>query len=148
MPSSLEHSVQSLSEGQADCLLLVNEHMTSKEIAERLGISRHTVDQRVRGAMRTLGVYKRTEAARIVAQSKHHAGLFPLGSQIEPYVEHEVAGRSRSIAMPFPTRQRPVNEMGIGLRLLWILGIAVGAAASLGMYLAGLESLGRMMGHA
>ena len=36
--------------------------------------------------------------------------------------------------------------MGIGLRLLWIVLIAIGAAFSAGMYLAGLESLARMLG--
>jgi hypothetical protein len=35
--------------------------------------------------------------------------------------------------------------MSIGLRLLWIVTIAIGAAFSAGMYLAGLESLTRMM---
>ena len=37
--------------------------------------------------------------------------------------------------------------MSVGFRLLWIVLIAVGAAFSAGMYLAGLESLGRMLGN-
>ena len=36
--------------------------------------------------------------------------------------------------------------MGIGFRLLWIVVIAIGATFSAGMYLAGLESLARMLG--
>jgi hypothetical protein len=35
--------------------------------------------------------------------------------------------------------------MSVGLRLLWIILIAIGATFSAGMYLAGLESLSRMI---
>lgn len=55
-----------LSRGQLEVLRLVNRHLSSKEIAAELGISSHTVDQRVRGAIRTLGVARRSEAARLV----------------------------------------------------------------------------------
>lgn len=55
-----------LSRGQLEVLRLVNRHLSSKEIAAQLGISSHTVDQRVRGAIRTLGVARRSEAARLV----------------------------------------------------------------------------------
>ena len=49
-PSSgvLEERVARLSQGQLDCLLLVDQHLSSKEIAGELGISSHTVDQRIR----------------------------------------------------------------------------------------------------
>ena len=45
-----------LSQGQLDCLRLVNEHLSSKEIAAELNISPHTVDQRIRQALHILGV--------------------------------------------------------------------------------------------
>jgi DNA-binding CsgD family transcriptional regulator len=61
------NQVSKLSQGQIDCLLLVDRHASSKEIAVRLGISPHTVDQRIRTALETLGVERRGEAARIVA---------------------------------------------------------------------------------
>jgi hypothetical protein len=35
--------------------------------------------------------------------------------------------------------------MNVGQRLLWIVAIAIGAAFSAGMYLAGLESLARLL---
>jgi hypothetical protein len=35
--------------------------------------------------------------------------------------------------------------MSVGFRLLWIVLIAIGATFSAGMYLAGLESLSRMI---
>lgn len=57
-----------LTSGQLDCLRLVDEHLCSKEIAGRLGISSHTVDQRIRGALHILGVERRSQAARLVAK--------------------------------------------------------------------------------
>lgn len=48
--------VSQLSEGQIECLLLVDRHHNSKEIAAKLGISPHTVDQRIRRALEKLGV--------------------------------------------------------------------------------------------
>jgi hypothetical protein len=47
--------------------------------------------------------------------------------------------------MPFATRSNPRNEMSVGQRLFWIAMIAIGAAFSAGMYLAGLESLSRLL---
>lgn len=58
-----------LSKGQLEVLRLVDLHHNSKEIAAKLGISSHTVDQRVRGAIRLLGVSRRSEAARMVGEA-------------------------------------------------------------------------------
>ena len=60
--------VARLTEGQLDCLRLVDQHLNSKEIAAELGISSHTVDQRIRQALAILGVERRAQAARIVGQ--------------------------------------------------------------------------------
>ncbi len=50
-----------------------------------------------------------------------------------------------SLQPPFATRSNPRNEMSVGQRLFWIVAIAIGAASSAGMYLAGLESLSRLL---
>src|SRR5206468_11677588 len=50
-----------------------------------------------------------------------------------------------SLQLPFATRSNPRNEMNVGQRLFWIAAIATGAAFSAGMYLAGLESLSRLL---
>lgn len=55
-----------LTDGQRDCLRLVYQHMTSKDIARVLNVSPHTVDMRLRTAMKTLGVPSRIEAARLL----------------------------------------------------------------------------------
>lgn len=56
-----------LTDGQKDCLRLVDQLLTSKEIARRLQISPFTVDQRLDAARRKLGASTRKEAARIFA---------------------------------------------------------------------------------
>ncbi|SDC45868.1 DNA-binding transcriptional regulator, CsgD family [Sphingomonas sp. YR710] len=61
-------SVAKLSEGQRACLRMVLMHMSSKDIARALDISPHTVDQRLRVAIQTLGAANRFEAARMLAQ--------------------------------------------------------------------------------
>jgi DNA-binding CsgD family transcriptional regulator len=166
--------VAKLTRGQLDCLLLVDQHLSSKEIAAELNISPHTVDQRIRIALQALGVERRTHAARIVA--RHHEPYQRLIHQ-SPYIEvqspaehstgaigNQIRHADRageaggpdlnteqrpitwsSLPLPFATRSHPRNEMSVGLRLLWIFLIATGAAFSAGMYLAGLESLARLL---
>jgi DNA-binding CsgD family transcriptional regulator len=167
--------VAKLTPGQLDCLLLVDQHLSSKEIAAELKISPHTVDQRIRQALSTLGVERRTQAARIVAQVK---GPYQRLIHQSPYIHDEVqtghpeaavstqirhadraggiggagflteqrpASFRSSLQPPFATRSNPRNEMSVGQRLFWIAAIAMGAAFSAGMYLAGLESLARLL---
>jgi DNA-binding CsgD family transcriptional regulator len=167
--------VERLSAGQLECLQLVNEHLNSKEIAVQLDISPHTVDQRIRGALHILGVERRAQAARIVAQYSgsyqrliHQTPHIPGGEQSghpEAAVRHQIRHADRaggagsalirteqrvvtfapSLQLPFATRSNPRNEMSVGQRLFWIAAIAIGAAFSAGMYLAGLESLSRLL---
>jgi len=167
--------VARLSAGQLDCLLLVDQHLSSKEIAAELKISPHTVDQRIRQALATLGVERRTQAARIVAQVKgpyqrliHQSPYIHATVQSghpEAAVSHQIRHADRagetggagflteqrpvsfqsSLQLPFATRSNPRNEMSVGQRLFWIAAIAIGSAFSAGMYLAGLESLSRMI---
>jgi DNA-binding CsgD family transcriptional regulator len=167
--------VARLTAGQLDCLLLVDQHLSSKEIAAELHISPHTVDQRIRQALAILGVERRSQAARIVGHHKqpyqrliHQSPHIPA----EPRSGHPKAAASiqirhadraggageagflteqrpasiwPSLQPPFATRSNPRNEMSVGQRLFWIAAIAIGAAFSAGMYLAGLESLARLL---
>lgn len=57
-----------LTEKQRACLRLVYAHLSSKEIAPRLGVEPGTVDQYIKAAMRTLGVTDRRAAARMLAE--------------------------------------------------------------------------------
>ena len=178
-PIDPESPLARLSSGQIECLLLVDRHHSSKEIAAQLGISPHTVDQRIRGALEKLGVERRGEAARLVASaiSPDDAAYQRLIHQT-PYIDPAAApghqqgtvrtqirhadrageasppgnlteqspvGSGSPLQLPFATRSHPSNEMSVGLRLMWIVLIAMGATFSAGMYLAGLESLSRMI---
>lgn len=67
-PNPLPPELAQLTEGQRDCLRLVYQHMKSKDIARTLGVSPHTVDMRLRTAMKTLSVASRIEAARLLVQ--------------------------------------------------------------------------------
>jgi DNA-binding CsgD family transcriptional regulator len=167
--------VARLSAGQLDCLLLVDQHLSSKEIAAELHISPHTVDQRIRQALAILGVERRAQAARVVGkyrepyqrlihQTPHIPGE-PQSAHPKAAVSHQIRHADRaggageagflteqrpasiwpSLQPPFATRSNPRNEMSVGQRLFWIAAIAIGAAFSAGMYLAGLESLARML---
>jgi DNA-binding CsgD family transcriptional regulator len=174
-PDAMSLRVARLTPGQLDCLLLVDQHLNSKEIAAELHISPHTVDQRIRQALSTLGVERRTHAARIVAQYKDpyqrlihqspHIHADAQTGQPEAAVSHQIRHADRageiggagflteqrpvsfrsSLQPPFATRSNPRNEMSVGQRLFWIVAIAIGAAFSAGMYLAGLESLARLL---
>jgi DNA-binding CsgD family transcriptional regulator len=167
--------VERLTSGQLDCLKLVDQHLNSKEISAELGISSHTVDQRIRQALATLGVERRSQAARIVAQ---YCGPYQRLIHQSPYIpdqpecghpeaaasiqirhadragkvggaglltEQRPASFGPSLQPPFAPRSNPRKEMRVGQRLFWIAAIAIGAAFSAGMYLAGLESLARLI---
>jgi DNA-binding CsgD family transcriptional regulator len=67
-----------LTEQQRTCLRYVYAHLTSKEIAPRLGIEPGSVDQHIKAAMRVLGVGDRRMAARILAEHEAREDVQPL----------------------------------------------------------------------
>lgn len=73
-----DSATEKLTDAQRDCLRLVLAHHNSKEIARELGVSPHTVDQRLRIAMRILQVPSRFEAARKFARLEAGARYQPL----------------------------------------------------------------------
>ncbi len=92
--------VARLSAGQRECLDLVDDHATSKEIARQLGISRHTVDARLRGAIQTLGVTSRREAAIIFRAAMQAQAYQPLAYQSPRIVS--AATRIETSSQEFP----------------------------------------------
>lgn len=62
--------VSPLTEKQREVLDLLLDHMTSKEMSRILGISPHTVDQRLNGAKAKFGVGSRSELAKAYRISK------------------------------------------------------------------------------
>jgi DNA-binding CsgD family transcriptional regulator len=62
--------VKRLTDKQRECLRLVYRHMETKEIARALGLSPDGVTQRIKSAMKTLGVDRRRDAALILAEAE------------------------------------------------------------------------------
>lgn len=76
-----EDLIAKLTDSQRAYLRLVLAHQSSKQIAQAFGISAHTVDKRIKEAMRILGVGSRIEAARILATSEGGKSGRELGPQ-------------------------------------------------------------------
>jgi DNA-binding CsgD family transcriptional regulator len=70
--------VGKLTDGQREVLRRVNRHMETKEIARELGISPDGVNQRIKAAMRILGVNRRRDAALILAEAEGQPPYQPL----------------------------------------------------------------------
>ncbi|MGB5725389.1 MAG: helix-turn-helix transcriptional regulator [Parasphingorhabdus sp.] len=106
-------AVDRLNDGQRDCLRLVLAHHNSKEIARELGISPHTVDQRLRTAMRILNVHSRFEAAREFAALDTEDGYQPLIYQM-PDVERARKNErlGSSIGGPGTERTGSIDDVG------------------------------------
>jgi DNA-binding CsgD family transcriptional regulator len=178
-----------LSMGQLEVLRLVNRHLSSKEIGAELGISSHTVDQRVRGAIQRLGVARRSEAARLVAafdearcppetcpaepsppyqrliHQPPHIDAKPHQVESDGAVGFQIRHADRTggdgadrleteqrtvrtrplLFLPMSTPEQPSNGWSVGRRLVAITGVAIAASFSAGMFLAGLESLARLV---
>jgi DNA-binding CsgD family transcriptional regulator len=147
MSDEVDMAIERLTQGQIECLLLVHQHLSSKEIAPRLGISSHTVDQRIRASLRILGCNSRTQAAQLVASRRNPASVFDWhAGPAETFVETPSPPQPRApVRLPFATKDYPTNELSPLARLKWIVVIACGAAFAMGVYLAGLESLARLI---
>lgn len=95
-------AVMLLTEGQRDCLRLVFNHMKSKDIARVLDVSPHTVDMRLRTAMKTLGVTSRIEAARLLLQAESGGQTTPDLYQPLIYQAPDVAEAPDPATMQLP----------------------------------------------
>ena len=62
--------IERLTDKQRECLRMVYRHMETKEIARVLGLSPDGVTQRIKSAMKTLGVDRRRDAALILAEAE------------------------------------------------------------------------------
>ncbi|QPQ54290.1 helix-turn-helix transcriptional regulator [Allosphingosinicella flava] len=171
-----ESGLKRLTDGQKACLRMVYRHMSSKDIARSLGISPHTVDQRLRIAMHTLGVCSRIEAARLLAH--HENGAYqPIiyqapdiasslsAAEPEPLARSEPEGQADGRhfrqaqafysadpmperRLPLPLRKRGGRHNGLGTKdtLIWVVAIPILAMVAVGMLATGLNVLATLVG--
>ncbi|MFN3748462.1 MAG: response regulator transcription factor [Sphingorhabdus sp.] len=149
--------IEKLSAVQVETLQHVFAHQSSKEIARIMGVSPHTVDARIKAAIRILGVTSRIEAARIVSESAGSTSYQPLvyqSPELAISAQSQDMGQARgierqpglfSIGLPFPTKGRPSNLHGRRERVLWPILIAFGTIMAFAALYAVLLGLGAML---
>jgi DNA-binding CsgD family transcriptional regulator len=106
-----------LTQGQRDCLRLVGQYLSSKEIARVLDISPHTVDQRLKRATALLEVPTRFDAARLFMRHNDVATAPALDDQLyEPLVYQRPdlsnAAQIDNLDSSPGTLDRPGDEVG------------------------------------
>lgn len=153
-----DNYISLLSVAQIETLRHVFEHKNSKEIARIMDVSPHTVDERVRRAIKKLNVSNRVEAATILARN----GVFdqvtpyqPLTYQMldlggHPLDDEAGAGRSSirrlfEIGSPFPTASQPANRHGLMERIIWPILIAFATILAFSALYSILVGLGRVL---
>lgn len=145
--------VSGLSGKQKDCLRLVAQNMNSKQIARELRISEHTVDQRIRQALRVLEVPDRFHAARTLTSAEGRPAYQPLIYQTnaladssdsaipEPAAETRKGRWLASWLPPFGGTRHDLTSSQVLtsiVRLALILGGGCAALVVTGIWLMGL----------
>lgn len=164
-----------LTESHRAYLRLVLAHKSSKEIAQHFGISAHTVDKRLKEAMKILGVATRVDAAlildralnepqRLGPQSPDLANL-PISGRLSPSItrddgrgmmtgstlrEDQMAFQTgytarSSFPLPFPTQGKSRNDLTILQRVGWTFALIIGLAIATGILLSGLTNLSTLL---
>jgi|GEM_PF-1760531 len=121
-----------LSPRQRECLRLVWERRTSKEIAAELGIGSSTVDGYIKEAIETLGARDRREAAAIAFRSgpttpPDKKGPESSGVVAAPPAPIAPATSTKTPFWPQPNRTRQPDTQSLGQVLRQIAIIAIGS---------------------
>ncbi len=122
-------SVSGLTAVRQECLRLVGEGHSSKEIAQILGLSHRTVDQYLHEATRSLGATNRRQAAKIYKESDVAIALKKLQLKPTPVVElPELSDREGAAETPrrsplklwLPPMGGPPNDLSTTAKLIAI----------------------------
>ncbi|GFZ78342.1 MULTISPECIES: helix-turn-helix transcriptional regulator [Sphingobium] len=124
--------ISRLTDKQKECLRLVAQNLNTKQIARQIGKSDHAVNQRVRQALRALGVADRFEAARILSEVEGRQTYQPLIYQpeevaIAPQMSI-VGGQEMPVehqALRIPPLGGRDNDLDALQRMKWILSLAL-----------------------
>jgi DNA-binding CsgD family transcriptional regulator len=169
-----EQRLGRLTEKQRECLRLVYAHLSSKEIAPRLGVEPGTVDQYIKAAMRTLGVSDRRHAAQMLAEHEAKACrplvYQPLDIAVAPdfatfgasteglrSAQSEQSVReAAALVRPFPPPDSDAPKWSLPIgggdpdhlsaakRLGWIFALILLIVLGFGLFVTGLEALSRL----
>jgi DNA-binding CsgD family transcriptional regulator len=120
--------LSALTPQERECLRLVAQQLSSKEIARELGISKASVDTYCNRARAKLGVDNRRAAAQLL-----------LALEVEAQAAPAAAAPSQVWLLP------PLASLGPFARLGIILAGAVALAVAFGMLLSGLQILNGMV---
>jgi DNA-binding CsgD family transcriptional regulator len=143
-----EHRLNRLTEKQRECLRLVYDHMSSKEIAKQLGVEPGTVDQYIKAAMRTLGVGERRAAARMLAEHEAAGSAAPAALRLQDEQSpFDATPPRREPMLPLPIEGLRPTHVGWGKRLVWIVLIAAVIALAFLALLASTETFERIWRH-
>ena len=163
-----------LTDKQRECLRLVYAHLSSKEIAPRLGVEPGTVDQYIKAAMRILGVADRRAAARMLAEheaptsqplvyqpldivSGDDRAMFGASTGGQPRATvGETMREDRavfevlptpsldSLKLPLPIGKGKPSDLRPLVRLGWIFLLLILIALAFGIFVTGFEALSRL----
>lgn len=135
--TSLVDRLTLLTPKERDCLRLVMERHSSKQIARQLGISSTSVDTYVRRAREKLGLKDRYAAARLLeAWQQGEVQLPPADAAAEPVVPPEPPREGL-----FTLRIPPLETLNIVQRILLIIGGAIAAAVIFGVIATAMTAL-------
>ncbi len=152
-PSKIAAKADSLSATQRSYLGLVAQGKTSKQIAQLVSGSYHTVNVEIGIAMRVLGVKSRHEAAALVREinnlpsyegSYEQPALADEGPDREGSPHDTGKGRTdkeQGWGLPGPPWAKQANTLTIWQRIGWTLVIASSIALLLGGLVSGIASL-------
>jgi DNA-binding CsgD family transcriptional regulator len=127
----------SLTPREIECLKGVAQHKRTKDIAADLELSPKTVDAYIANAVRKLGYTDRDSAVRALMNSSAMVGGFSSSaiSGVENEVSHAPSSWLGRLPWPFPTRERPSNDLNYPGTIAAILIAASLMIAAMSIYI-------------
>jgi DNA-binding CsgD family transcriptional regulator len=111
---SAARGIESLNQSQRDCLMLVAELMSSKEIARTLNISPNTVDNRLKRAQAILGVNTRADAAKLLVAEMKAASKGPNAPCVSLVDQSLAVAKFKYARNPLHTKRQEHLALGGG----------------------------------
>ena len=128
---------------EIDCLKGVAQHKRTKDIAADLNLSPKTVDAYIANAVRKLGYSDRDSAVRALMSSGSTLGGFSSSaiSGVETGQHPVPSSWLGRLPWPFPTRERPSNDLSYPGTIAAILVAASLMVAAVSLYMLAIRVL-------